>query len=168
MVIVVDGGSQAGKGQLSTAPATKFALQGPQRTAPAPATVSENEPHVQKVTIHCTCHEIRACRRPPPCPKCFACHNICASASNCSDLLHLSRKVDFGPPKHEVSLAPAMKSDDKVQKCARHYNESAHLRQAPSQGQRFARPCAKKLHLYTCRKNPSVWTHCLGKEELEE
>ena len=77
-----------------------------------------------KVTIHCACHEIRTCRR-PPCPKYCACHKICTSTSNCSDLLNLSQKVDFRPPKPEVSLAPATKSDRQVPKCARHHNESA-------------------------------------------
>ena len=37
----------------------------------------------------------------------------------------MSRKIDLGPPKHEVSLAPATKSDHHVRKCARHHNESA-------------------------------------------
>ena len=72
--MVVDGGSQAGKGPQRTAPATKFTLQGPQSTATstklalqdpqsaapptksalqgpqstAPATISDIEPHVQK------------------------------------------------------------------------------------------------------------------------
>ena len=37
---------------------------------------------------------------------------------NPSDLLCLPQKVDFGPTKHEVSIAPA-------RKCARRHNESA-------------------------------------------
>ena len=32
-----------------------------------------------KVTIHRTCHKIRARRRLPPCPKCCACHEIYTS-----------------------------------------------------------------------------------------
>ena len=35
-----------------------------------------------------------------------------------SDPVRLSRKVDFGPPKREVSLVPATKSDHHVRKCA--------------------------------------------------
>ena len=37
----------------------------------------------------------------------------------------LSRKVDFGAPKHEPSLAPATKGHHHVRKCARRRNESA-------------------------------------------
>ena len=44
---------------------------------------------------------------------------------NRSDPLHLSRKLDFGAPKHEVSLAPATQKDHHVRKCAQHHNESA-------------------------------------------
>ena len=40
----------------------------------------------------------------------------------------LSRKVDFGAPKHEVSHAPATISDHHVRKCARRHNESAVVR----------------------------------------
>ena len=36
-----------------------------------------------------------------------------------------SRKIDFGPSKHEVSLAPATKSDRHARKCAPRHNESA-------------------------------------------
>ena len=70
------------RGSQSATPARKPALQGPQR--------------------------LRLVRNPhsEPCPKHCACHKICASTSNCSDLLRLPRKVDFRPPKHEVYLAP--------------------------------------------------------------
>ena len=71
----------------------------------------------------------RACRRPPGCPKHCACHKICASTSSCSDLLRLSREV----------IAKS--------KIAHGTTTRAHLRQAPSRGQHFARPCAKKLHM---------------------
>ena len=53
----------------------------------------ENQPRVQMFTIHCTCYEIRAHQRPAPCPKCSACHEICTSKSNVSNLLHLPQKV---------------------------------------------------------------------------
>ena len=32
-----------------------------------------------KVTTHYTCHEIRARRRSPPCPKGYTCHELCIS-----------------------------------------------------------------------------------------
>ena len=124
------GGSQAGgKGPQSTAPATKF----------APHATSRSTKHFAchdfwkrttcpKVTIHSnslTCHEIRACLRPPY-PKHCACHKyVYTSTSTCSDFPRLSRKADFSPPQHEASLAPATKGDHQVQKCARHHKESA-------------------------------------------
>ena len=49
-----------------------------------------------------------------------------------SKTARLSRKVDFGAPKHEVSLAPATKSDHHVPKCARRHNESAVVTSARS------------------------------------
>ena len=76
------------QGPQSTAPVTKSALQGLQNTAPAtrcalqevlPATISVNEPHVQ----------IRARRRPPPCPKYCARYEICTSRSK---KVHLPRQ----------------------------------------------------------------------------
>ena len=49
-----------------------------------------------------------------------------------SKVLHLPRKLHFEVKKstlehqkHEVSLAPATKSDHQIPKCARHHNESA-------------------------------------------
>ena len=95
--------------RLSTAPATKSALQGPQSTAPV--TTSENEPHVQKSRFTsrvtksehvedyqcCACHEIY--------------RNLHIEVKPLRPLAPVTMKVDFGPPKHEVSLAPATKSD---------------------------------------------------------
>ena len=78
--------------------------------------------HVQKSRF-CACHEIRARQRLPP--KCCACHETYTSKQNRSDPWCLSRKADFEPPKHEVSLAPATKSDRRARKCARRHNESA-------------------------------------------
>ena len=40
---------------------------------------SQSNPACPKVTTHCSCHEIRAHRRPPPCPKHCACHELCSS-----------------------------------------------------------------------------------------
>ena len=61
--------------------------------------------------------------------------HLSRNPSSSTKVLHLPRKlhfevkqlrskVDFGAPKHEVSLAPATKSDHHVPKCARHHNES--------------------------------------------
>ena len=78
---------------------------------------SESERERERVRVRvsiCACHEICAARF----TKCCACHEICASRfmrftkgcachEICTPPLHLSRQIDFGPPKHEVSLAPA-------------------------------------------------------------
>ena len=90
-------------------------LQGPQSTAPA--TKPANEPH-PKLTIHCTCHDWSA-------SKIATMSKVLRLPRNLhyrSDPLHLSRNVDFGPPKHELSRVPATKSDHYVRKC---HNESA-------------------------------------------
>ena len=70
-----------------------------------PVTKSRFEVH----KVLCLPRNLRG--RSPPCPKRCTCHEICISKQNRSDPLHLSQKVDFGPPTHEVSLAPATKSD---------------------------------------------------------
>ena len=92
-----------------------------------------NEICTPKLTTHCTCHEIRAPRRSPPCPMRLPHIEVKPFRS-----LHLSRKVNFGPPQHEVSLAPATKSDHHVRKCARHHNESAVATSARSSHLGFA------------------------------
>ena len=57
---------------------------------------------------------------------------------NCIDPLHacMSRKVEFGAPKREVSLAPATKSDHHERK----------MRTAPQQDER-GRACAVQMHI---------------------
>ena len=82
-----------------------------------------------KATIHCTCHKIRAPRGSRPYAKCCTCHKFYTSEQSpipctCQEKSTLEY---VGPPnlKHELSLAPATKSDHHVQKRVRHHNESA-------------------------------------------
>ena len=81
----------------------------------------------------------------------------CISKQNSSDLLHLSRKVDIGAPKHEVSLAPAMKSHHRVRKCARHHNESAVARSThcrhPDSASRRSRSAHGRCERHECTVN---------------
>ena len=111
-------------------PATKSALQASQSAAPAtksalrnlhfevtkytaPATISENEPRVEKSPFTAPVHVQKMLRLT---------RDLHFEGKPLSDPCH---KVDFGPPKHDVSLAPATKSDHHVRKCARRHNESA-------------------------------------------
>ena len=88
--------------------------------------ISVNDPRVQKSQFTAPGTKLERIEdHRAPCPKCCACHEICISKQHRSDPLHLSRKVDFGPPKHEVSLALATKSDHQVGKCAQRHNASA-------------------------------------------
>ena len=170
------------QGPHNIAPATKFALQGPQRTAPA--TKSENEPYAQKswfiapatksehaedhhhiqstapatksvhrhkatqTPIYCACHEKPAVKSDHQVQKCARHHNESAPPSStiprptffarlCAEKLHL-----------EISER----------------NFSASL---CSQNARAQRACLDRTRAFTPtvrrRKNPSVWTHCLGK-----
>ena len=119
----------------SAAPATKSALRGSQSAVPATKSAllgSQSAVYTEPHTIHCTCrsrNEIRGPRRSPPCPKRCACHEIIRNlhfeVKPLRSLAPVTNKVDFGPPKHEVFLAPATKSDHHARKCARRYNESA-------------------------------------------
>ena len=90
-------------------------------------------------------HEIRAPLRSPPCPKCCTCHENCISKQNSSDPLHLSRKGNFGPPKHEVSLALATKSEP----CANAHGTAtrAQSRHAPVPATQISRACAVEVHI---------------------
>ena len=71
-----------------------------------------------------------------------ACHEVCTSKEKRSDPLRLSRKADFGLPIHEVSLAPAKKSDHHVRKNARGPATRAQSRQAPAAATQILRACA--------------------------
>ena len=95
-----------------------------------------------KVKIHCTCHEIWAPRRSPPCPKCCTCHENCTSKQNSSDPLHLSRKVDFAAPKHEVSLAVTTMCEN-----AHGATTRAQSLEAPTAATQILRACAVEVHM---------------------
>lgn len=61
--------------------------------------------HKSKAQFHC---RLPRNQRPSPSPNYCTCHETCTS--NASDVLHLPRKVDLKPQKHEDSLALATKS----------------------------------------------------------
>ena len=127
----------------SAAPATKSALHGSQSTAPA----TKNEPHVQKsrftapVAKSESLEDHRHVQSAAPATK----SALRSKAALIPCTLHLSRKVDFGPPKHEVSLPPATKSDHHVRKCARHHNESA-VTTSTTAATQILRACTVEMH----------------------
>ena len=110
------------RGSESGVLATKSALRGSQSAAPVTKSACPN------VTIHCNQPATKTALR----------------SINRSDLLRLSRKVDFGPPKHEVSLAPATKSGHHVRKCAS--ATRAQSREAPTAATQISRACAVEVH----------------------
>ena len=70
-----------------------------------------------------------------------------------SKVLHLPRKLHFEVKKstlehqkHEVSLAPATKSDHQIPKCARHHNESAVARSTRRRQADFASLRSRATH----------------------
>ena len=99
----------------SAPPATQSALPGSQSAAPTTKSAIEPRP---KVPIHCTCHEIRAPRPSPPCPK--RCAFPCACHEKC-------------PPHH-------------ARKSARRHNESAVAR-TPAADTQILRACAVEMHV---------------------
>ena len=110
-----------------------------------PATKSANEPHVQKsrlsapVTKSELLNDQRQVQSAAPATK---------TAIEVKQLrfLALSRKVDFGAPKHEASLAPATKSGHHVPKCTRRHNESAVARSARRGHPDFASLRSRNAH----------------------
>ena len=115
------------RGSQSAAHATKSAHRGSQSAAPA--TKSPNETHIQKSRFTAPVTKSELLDDHHRVQSAAPATNTVSKAlrlprklqSNTSDPLHLSRKA----PKHEVSLAPATKSDHHVQKCTRRHNESA-------------------------------------------
>ena len=69
--------------------------------------ISEKRATCPKVTVHCTGHEIRARRRPPPCPKYRACHEIIDNAPRSPAPITKSRLKT-------TNLAPASRSDRQI------------------------------------------------------
>ena len=142
------------QGSQSAVPATKSALQGSQ-SATAPATKSENEPHVEVSRFTapvrkserledfhhaqspkcCTAPAMKSALRSKAAPIPCTCHE----------------KSTLEPPKHEVSLAPATKSDHHVRKCAQHHIESAVATSTRSQPTRFSEPAQSKCTLRISR-----------------
>ena len=121
-----------------------------------------------KFTTHCTCHEIRACQRPPPSPK--ICHEICASKQkNGSDILHLLRKVGLRPPKHKVApLHLPRKMTTKPEQCAAHHGTTtrAQSRNSPAPDQRFVQASADERHFEDLEGHDcSVTSECAGHDE---
>ena len=123
------------RGSPSAVPARKSALQG--SPSAAPATKSANKPHVQKSRFTAPVTDSEIVDDHHHVESAVPATKNCISKYNSSEPLHLSRKVDFGAPKHEVSLAAATKSNHHVRKCARHHNESAVALEAPAGGRQI-------------------------------
>ena len=101
------------------------------------------QPRNLRVEVHecCACHEIGAMLGLPRYLR-FEVHKVlCLPRDSHFEVKPpipcMSGKVDFGPPKHEVFLAPATKSHH-VRKCARHQNEGAVATRARSSHPDFA------------------------------
>ena len=116
-----------------------------------------DEPQVQRSRL--TCHDLWARRWSQPCPHTPPCHEICI---NRSGLQH--PPVAFRPPKHQVSLVPATKSDHQVRQ------ESPADESTRPTRPRFCEPAQSKctlenLHecsvLNTYRKSPQ-YGHTFG------
>ena len=115
----------------------------------ARATKSANEPHVQKLRfINRTCHEIRAARRSRPCPKYCTRHKICTLRSKTAPVT----KFDVEPPKHEVSLALATKSD-RMYEHAHGTTTRAQSREALAPATQISRACAVQMHFDDCGRH---------------
>ena len=110
------------------------------------ATKSANEPHVQKsrFTAPVTKSELlddhHHVQNAAPATKTAFRSKTAPIPCTCHE------KSTLDPPKHEVSLAPATKSDHHVQKCARHHNESAVARSTRGRPQ-ILRACAVEVHM---------------------
>ena len=100
--------------------------------------------HMSK-THDCTCHEIRARRRSPPCPKYCTCHENCTSKKNSSDPLHLSRKVDFGAPNTRFPLCLPRKVTTMYEN-AHGATTRAQSLEAPAAATQTLRACAVEIH----------------------
>ena len=161
----------AHRGSQSGTPATKSAVRGPQSAVPATKSALRGSQNA----VTATKSSLRGSQ------VLYLPRNLQFEVSR-SDPLHLSRKVDFGVPKHEMSLAPATKSDPRVRKPARHHNESAVATSArcgilracavemqctvnSSELAAHARALQRSKHqlLFYYRKTPKVCPHCLGK-----
>ena len=89
--------------------------------------------HVSKVTIHCTCHEIRARRRSPPCPKCCTGH-------------HQSTRFPLRLPQ-KMTI---------VSEHARDTTTRAQSRQAPTAPAQILRACAVEMHFDDFERHMNV------------
>ena len=122
------------QGSQSVAPATKSALSGPKYCACHEVCTSRfpsqtqhlNEPHVQKSRLTAPATKSEQAQT-----------NTMSKVLCLPDLLHLSQKVDFRPPKHEVSLAPATKRARATTR--------AQSRRAPSPAHQILRACAVEM-----------------------
>lgn len=94
------------------------------------------------MTIHPTRHKIRACQRPPPCPKHCACREICTSNQKpYSDPLHCTC--------HENSTLD-------IRKCAQHHFEDLEVNECTVNSSELAAGGCESLrpnglHTYTIR-----------------
>ena len=197
VVLVAGGGLQAGKGLQSTTPATKSALQGPQylhfkvhkNTAPAtksalqgpqttaPATIPDNEPHVQKpgFTAPATNQSM---------PKTPTMSKVLPLPQN----LDIDKKLLRSPAPDEVDFrahtrfplrkSPKMPTASQRERTSVKHRPGASVSRDPaqrnciwrSQNRTFLQARAAKTYLdqNTCRKSSSVWTHCLGNNRLHD
>ena len=126
------------RGSQSAAPVTKSAHRGSQSVALA--TKSANEPYVQKYD---SLHLSRNLSSLTIAVMSKVLHLPRKLSFEVKQLrpLHLSRKIDFGAPKYEVSLVSATKSHHHVRKCTRHHNESVVARST-----QILRACAIEMH----------------------
>ena len=132
------------RGSPSAAPATKSARRG---SSAVLATKSANEPHVRKsrFTAPVTKSELlddhRHVQSAAPATK-------SALRSEVKPLRSLAPVTTsrLWAPKHEVSIAPATKSDHHVRKCARRHNESAVARSARGRQADFVSLRSRNAH----------------------
>ena len=97
-----------------------------------------------KVTIHCTCQEIGAPRRSPPCSKCCACHEICIyKAAPIPCACHEKSTLDHQSTRFPLCLPRKVTTRSEN---ARGTTRRVQSRQAPPAPGQILRACAVERH----------------------